>query len=185
MTRPVIRTERLLLEPLTVDHTDLLVELDSDPEVLRFIFGRALTRSEVIETWMPKRTRADADSRGIGFWVGWAANAFVGWWCLSVDDSDPSAAELGYRLPQQAWGHGYATEGGRALVEHGFGGVGLQLIWGETMAVNHASRRVLSKCGLRHVSTEVRRWPDPLPGWDQGEVRYELTREEWAVATWR
>lgn len=181
MTRPDIRTERLLLEPLTVEHTDLLVDLDSDSEVLRFIFGRALTRAEVVETWMPKRTRPDADARGIGVWVGTAAGDFLGWWCLSVDDTNPSAAELGYRLRRSAWGLGYATEGGRALVDYGFGQVGLDLIWAETMAVNHASRRVLGKCGLRHVSTQVRQWDDPIPGWEHGEVRYELPRAEWSA----
>jgi RimJ/RimL family protein N-acetyltransferase len=181
VTRPDLHTERLHLQPLTREHTDVLVDLDSDPEVLRFIFGRALTRAEVVGTWMPKRTRADADARGLGYWVGSAGGEFLGWWCLGVDDEDPSAAELGYRLRRSAWGRGYATEGGRALVDHGFERVGLDLIWGETMAVNHASRHVLAKCGLRHVSTEVRQWDDPLPGWEKGEVRYALTRDEWAA----
>ena len=38
---PVIHTERLRLVPLADEHLDLEVELDSDPEVLRFIAGRA------------------------------------------------------------------------------------------------------------------------------------------------
>lgn len=180
MPRPTLTTQRLRLEPLTVAHTEPLVELDSDPEVLRFIFGRALSRREVIETWMPRRTRPDADARGIGYWVGFADPGFLGWWSLAVDDGDESAAELGYRLRRDAWGRGYGTEGARALITYAFETVGLDRVWAETMAVNTGSRHVLEKCGLRELRTEVREWDDPLPGAELGEVVYEITRSEWA-----
>lgn len=179
MPRPTLTTKRLRLEPLTDTHAELLVELDSDAEVLRFIFGRALTRDEVLRTWMPRRTRPDADARGIGYWVGFAGSEFLGWWCLGVDDDDATAAELGYRLRRDAWGCGFAIEGARALLTHAFGTAGLERVWAETMAVNTGSRRVLAKAGLRQIRTEVREWDEPLPGSEQGEVVYELTRADW------
>jgi len=176
VTRPVLATERIRLEPLTADHTELLVELDADPAVLRYVFGRALTREEVVGTWLPRRTRADADARGLGWWIGSARDSgeFLGWWCLAVDDADASAAELGYRLRRDAWGRGLATEGARALLDHGFGTVGLTRVWAETMAVNTGSRGVLHKLGLRLTHTWVGSWPHPIQGWEQGDVRYEL-----------
>ena len=177
--RPRLTTDRLSLEPLTEAHTDLLVELDSDPEVLRFIFGRALTRDEVVTDHLPRRLRPDGPPRGMGYWAGFEDDAFVGWWTLAVDDSDPDTAELGYRLRRDAWGRGLATEGSRALLDHAFRTLGLPRVWGVTMAVNEGSRRVMSRLGLHHVRTEVQQWDDPLPGWDEGEVFYEVTREEW------
>jgi RimJ/RimL family protein N-acetyltransferase len=45
------------------------------------------------------------------------------------------------------------------------------------MAVNLASRRVMERCGLRHVRTFHLDWPEPIAGSDQGEVEYELLRE--------
>jgi RimJ/RimL family protein N-acetyltransferase len=174
MSRPVLTTPRLRLDPLTEDHLEQLVELDSDPEVLRHIFGRALTRDEVEQEWLAKRLRPDADARGLGYWAGVADDAFVGWWCLGVDDGDPDAAELGYRLRRSAWGRGYATEGSRALLEHAFGTVGLSRVWGETMAVNVGSRHVMEKLGMRLVRTYVGEWEYPLPGADHGEVVYEI-----------
>lgn len=182
--RPTLTTERILLEPLTLDHTDLLVELDSDPEVLRFLFGRALSREEVVTTCMPRRTRPEADARGLGYWVGFdrtvppAEPAFLGWWSLALDD-DPACAELGYRLRRDAWGRGLATEGARALLSHAFDTVGLARVRAETMAVNDASRGVLERLGMRHVRTRVERWDDPLPGAEQGEVDHEVTAEAW------
>jgi len=57
--------------------------------------------------------------------------------------------EVGYRLLPGAWGSGYATEGTRALVRHGFAGLGLARIIGLTHPENLASQRVLAKAGLR------------------------------------
>jgi hypothetical protein len=48
MSQPVLRTDRPLLVPLADRHLDLKVELDSDPEVLRYLHGRARTRDEAI-----------------------------------------------------------------------------------------------------------------------------------------
>ena len=178
--RPRLTTERLRLEPLTHDHTELLVELDSDPEVLRHIFGRALSREEVLTERLPGRLRADGPPRGIGYWAGFEDEVFVGWWCLAVDAEDAGTAELGYRLRRDAWGRGLATEGSRALLDHAFGTIGLHRVWGVTMAVNSGSRAVMEKLGMQLASSYVGDWDDPLPGWEQGEVVYELTREGWA-----
>jgi RimJ/RimL family protein N-acetyltransferase len=171
--RPTLRTARLRLEPLTEDHVELLVELDSDPEVLEHIFGRALTREESVGTWAPKRLLTDGLGRGA--WMGYDATGdWLGWWCLAVDADDDRAAELGYRLRRTAWGRGYATEGSRALLDHAFGELGLARVWAQTMAVNHRSRRVMEKLGMRHVRTDHGEWADPLPGAEQGEVVYEI-----------
>lgn len=175
LNRPVLTTERLRLEPLGPEHLDDVVELDGDPEVLRLIFGRALSRDEVVETWWPRRTRPDADARGLGYWAGRdTSGRFLGWWALVVDDEDPSAAELGYRLRRTAWGEGYATEGSRALLDHAFSTVGLERVWAETMAVNGRSRRVMEKLGMRLARSYVGEWEHPVEGWEQGEVVYEV-----------
>ena len=177
--RPLLTTERLRLEPLTADHTELLVELDSDAEVLRFIFGRALAPQEVVEQHLPRRLRPEGPPRGLGYWAGFEAGRFVGWWSLAVDDADDRTAELGYRLRRDAWGRGLATEGSRALLAHAFDTLDLPSVWGVTMAVNAGSRGVMTKLGMSHVHTDVEEWDDPLPGAELGEVRYEITREQW------
>jgi RimJ/RimL family protein N-acetyltransferase len=151
--RPVLTTARLRLEPLRPEHAELLVELDADPDVLEHIFGRALTREESLAAF-PLRLDPEGDERGLGLWVGFVRHDFVGWWCL-LRDADPTTAELGYRLHRAAWGRGLATEGARAMLDHGFKTVGLDSVWAETRTSNLASRNVLSKCGLSLVS-EVR-----------------------------
>ncbi len=61
-----------------------------------------------------------------------------------------------------------------------FGELGLARIHAQTMAVNTGSRRVMEKAGLRYLRTFHLAWPDPLPGADQGEVEYAITRADWS-----
>ena len=63
-------------------------------------------------------------------------------------------------MRKSAWGHGYATEGSRALIRKGFTESGVQRVTAEAMAANMASRRVMEKAGL----TLVRTFGQPLPG---------------------
>jgi len=190
MPRPVLRTERIELRPLTMEHLPLLVDLDADPEVLRHILGRARTEAEACDFWGPICGDAYADHLGLGFWVGFALGTedFLGWWDVSPARGDlydeagrpivPVRAEAGWRLRREFWRAGLASEGAAALFAHGFA-VGLEVIWAETMAVNLASRGVMRRLGMRHVRTDVRSWPNPLPGAAEGEVIYEMPREEW------
>ncbi|WP_241680851.1 GNAT family N-acetyltransferase [Pseudactinotalea suaedae] len=181
--RPTLATPRMVLEPMRPEHLPHLVDLDGDPEVMRHLIGRARTAEEARAHWRPFCERTAADRHGLGFWVGFADGDFVGWWDASpplpVTDRVPSTAEVGWRLRRQRWGGGLATEGARAVLEHCFVTVGLLRVTAETMAVNQASRGVMRKLGMRHVRTEVREWDDPLPSAEQGEVVYEITREEW------
>ena len=104
-------------------------------------------------------------------------SAFVGWFCLWPESEE--VAELGYRLRRMEWGQGLASEGASALINWGFESCGYDSIFACTMAVNHASRRVLEKIGLNYVRTVHVDWPDRFPGIEDGEVQYELLRSEW------
>jgi RimJ/RimL family protein N-acetyltransferase/protein-L-isoaspartate O-methyltransferase len=161
--------------------TDLpdLVALNGDPEVMAFI-GPPLSAEEVAAE-LPGWVAGHGD---FGLWAGRTADGFAGVWFLSHDPDDPAAGEIGWRLPRQTWGQGYAVEGARALVDHAFGTLGLGRVWAETMAVNERSRRVMERLAMRHVATDVRAWDEPIAGWEQGEVVYELTRRDATAALW-
>ena len=47
MAQPRLHTERLVLVPLAEEHLPFEIELDSEPEVMRYITGRALSPVEV------------------------------------------------------------------------------------------------------------------------------------------
>ena len=183
MSRPVLTTERLRLEPLTAEHTDVVATIDADPEVMRFLTGHERPRDEVVEQWLPHMTDPVLDARGLGYWVGYAEEEPVGWWCLTrrgdTHDEEPATGWLGYRLLRTAWGRGTPRRGGRAArarLRH----LGLERVRAETMAVNTRSRAVLD---ARHApgADLGRQWEDPLPGWERGEVVYLLTDGDWRL----
>jgi RimJ/RimL family protein N-acetyltransferase len=173
-------TERLRLRRLTVADVDALVELDSDPEVMRFLSGGRPTPLAVVRDEQVPTVLAQYDRHpGLGRWAALdrGTGDFLGWFALDPS-ADGTEAELGYRLRRRTWGRGLATEGSRALVRYALDTVGVRRVWAETMAVNSRSRRVMEKAGLRYVRTFHLRWDAPIPGSEHGEVEYELRRED-------
>lgn len=58
-------------------------------------------------------------------------------------------AALGYYVHELYRRKGYATEGARTLIEHGFRDLGFRRIFATVECSNGASIRVAEKCGLR------------------------------------
>jgi RimJ/RimL family protein N-acetyltransferase len=180
----VVETPRLVLRRLSMDDLDDMVALDSDPEVMRYVTGGAGTsREDMRDDLLPHLMRYDERPGGYGFLAAEDhAGTFLGWFHLRPPPgSPPDEAELGYRLNRAAWGRGYATEGARALVDRAFRDLGARRVWASAMAVNTGSVRVMEKCGMRLV----RRFAfsgEPIPGAEEGDVEYAITREEWERA---
>jgi len=124
------------------------------------------------------------ESTGMGFWAVEVKTTgeFLGWFHLRPGDGhETTEPELGYRLRRSAWGQGYATEGGRALIDKAFAQLGVRRVLAETMTVHTASRRVMERCGLRLVREFHADWPDRIPGDEHGDVEYAIDREEWEL----
>lgn len=179
MVQAILVTERLAFFPVTRADVDALTELDSDPEVLRYI-SRKPTPRRAIESQVAAAIAEYERTPGFGLWVARRRSdrEFLGWFALRRGD-DRGHATLGYRLRRAVWGQGYASEGGRALVDYGFAQHGLSRITADTMAVNERSRRVMAAIGMSHLRTYHEEFEDPLPGTEHGEVEYQITRDEW------
>lgn len=179
---PAFTTTRLSLRDAQPDDLALLVALDRDPGVKRYIDDGAPVDAadvqEKLDWWLGYRERTP----GYGFWLAFAREdgRFVGWFHLRRGSDRPlDEPELGYRLHRVEWGRNYATEGSERLVEHAFTEQGARLVFAETMAVNTGSRRVMEKLGMRHVRTFHADWPVRIPGDEEGDVEYAITRDEW------
>jgi RimJ/RimL family protein N-acetyltransferase len=185
----ILKTPRLFIRQFTQNDVDNLFDLDSDPEVMRYL-GRAapreVLRDEIIPFNLDVYNRLDR----LGTWAAESADdgEFLGWFCLRPGpDGDITNNELGYRLRRSTWNKGYATEGSRALINMGFTDLGVQRVYAHTMTVNAASRRVMEKCGLTLVHTVPYDGPNAhiIDGAEHGEVEYALTKPEWKARTAR
>jgi RimJ/RimL family protein N-acetyltransferase len=186
MPQITLRTARLDLIPLGDEHLEHEVELDSDPEVLRYLSGRARSPSEVGQVHQKRLARAE-EVDGLGIWAGFLhaeSESFVGLWMLQPPRGPsqpkvPGEADLGYRLLRRHWRQGLASEGSRELIRHGFEDLGLNRIFAQTMAVNAPSRATMSSLGMRFVRSFHEDYDEPVPGSEQGEVEYEMRRQDW------
>ena len=184
MAQKDLQTKRLQLVPLAPEHETHIIALNSDASVMKYIEGRGHTTEEAILDHA-ERLASGEKTAGLGHWVGFKDGNFVGWWALSPAKNDgaddTSTAELGYRLLPTYWRQGLAKEGSKELLRHGFEELGLESVFGQTMAVNVPSRVTMESCGLRHVRTFYLEFDDPLPGTELGEVEYRITSGEWEV----
>ena len=180
----VLETARLRLRRFTPEDLELLVQLDSDPEVMRYITGGPATSRELYERvilprWLELYRRHPAR----GYWAAEPRDGgeFLGWFHLREDRIEPGYLELGYRLSRSAWGQGLATEGSLGVLRHGFGPAGATRISARALVGNLASQRVMRKCGLRFAGRFD--YPDDapggLPGLGRAAVKFEITLPEW------
>ncbi len=149
-----METTRLTLRRFTEADEDDLVELDSDPEVMRFINGGEPTPRERIRGQIRRLLDYYTRFEDYGFWAAHdTSGRFLGWFQFVPRTDEALEIELGYRLRRPAWGKGYATEGARALIRKGFTELRAERVVAETMTANLGSRHVLEKAGLTLVDT--------------------------------
>ncbi len=185
-----LATERLILRRLTEADADNLFELDSDPEVMRYLTGGIPhTREEIVDRVLPRFLGYYERYRQYGFWaaIERTSGEFLGWFHFRPYRNAPEEIELGYRLKRSAWGKGYATEGSRALIKKGFTEFGVGKIVADTLAGNVRSRRVMEAVGMKLEQAFVCD-PDEFPAWSEEErrgVKYAISRVQWEAGAQR
>ena len=148
-----LTTERLHLRPFTAADREAIHAVYSDPEVMRYV-GHGAHRTPA-ETAAALRVYGEVlERRGFSFLAvterdGGALVGDAGLHPLGDD------IELGYTLARGAWGRGYATELGRALLAYAFDVLGAARVVAQVEPENTASRRVLEKLGMRAVDTRT------------------------------
>jgi len=151
-------TDRLVLREIISEDEAGLFEMDSDPEVHRYLGNEPVTSIGQIREVIQFIRKQYADF-GIGRWavVEKETGSFLGWAGLKFRPDEVNGYrdfyEVGYRFMRQNWGKGYATEAARASVKYGFEEMKLPEIHAMADSRNKASRNVLQKCGLKYVNS--------------------------------
>jgi RimJ/RimL family protein N-acetyltransferase len=181
---PTITTARLVLRRWRDEDREPFAALNADPEVMRY-FPRLLTREE--SDRFIERIEARFEADGFGQWAVERREdgrflGFTGLAPASFEASFTPAIEVGWRFARFAWGHGYATEAGRAALRYGFEVVGLGSILSWTSVLNRPSIAVMERIGMHHDPADDFDHPlvavgNPL----RRHVLYRLDREEWAA----
>lgn len=147
-----LRTARTLLRQWQDSDLEAWVAMNADPAVRRH-FPTVLTRDEALAE--ADRIRASLARRGWGCWAleipGLLPFAgFVGLIVPAWEAPFTPAVEIGWRLPQAAWGRGYASEAAAAAAAFAFGPLRLDELVAITLPGNEPSRRVMARIGMAH-----------------------------------
>lgn len=145
-----LETARLRLRYWNDDDVDAWAEMNADPNVMQFFSGPVDRDESRTEAAM---LRAELVKQGYGWWVVEVKGApgFSG--VLVLDDirfDAPFAPhrEITWRFPVHAWGHGYASEGARALIAYAFDTLRWDEVVSFTAETNARSRMVMERIGM-------------------------------------
>ncbi len=172
----ILETERLFLRELVLEDQQDLFELDSDPEVHRYIEQKPVkSMDEIVK--VIEMLQNQYKENGIARWavIDKKSNECVGWSGLKYFNQSLNSHthfyELGYRFKQKHWGKGFATESARAILNHGFQELNIKSIYAITHPKNSNSKHVLQKLGFKFI--EVFDYDGDPTCW------FELTKSDW------
>lgn len=153
-----LETERFILREIIPTDVDGLFQLDSDPEVHRFLGNRPVTdKSQIVEAI--HLIRKQYIDNGIGRWaiISKDKNEFIGWSGLKlvtdITNNHKNYYDLGYRLIKKYWRKGIATETALASLKYAFNELNAVEVFAMADCENIASNKILKKVGLHFIET--------------------------------
>ncbi len=145
MHRYELKTERLLLRPLTVADADAVWEWAGDERVARYMVYPTYTDKEAVREWLRRVEAADGVYE-FGF-QRLCDGLLIGSGSIGPDEK-PGFWCFGYNLRHDCWGMGYATEAAKAMIAFAHDAFGATRFRASHVEPNRASGHVMEKCGL-------------------------------------
>lgn len=156
MSAPTFETARLRLRPWRDEDVPHWVEMNADPRVMEF-FPSVYSKEYAEE--VAARLRTHLEREGFGWWIAELKdrNRFAGTIAVQLVPFEAHftpAYEIGWRLPYEMWGNGYATEGAQALLDFALTQLACDEIVAMTAALNVRSQRVMERLGMTHNAAD-------------------------------
>ena len=139
-----LQTARLILRPPRLQDAKAIAALANDIRI-----AQNTLRLPHPYTVADAETFIASTDKGVGeaaFIVTLRSGALIG---VAGIAKNGNAPELGYWVGVPFWGHGYATEAARAVIDYAFTERGCEELQSGARISNPASRRVLEKCGFQ------------------------------------
>ncbi|WP_372754824.1 GNAT family N-acetyltransferase [Labilibaculum sp.] len=149
----LFETERLFLREIQPSDAESMFEMDSDPEVYKFL-GRKPIRTLAQSKKMIESIRDQYKNIGIGRWaiVEKESGNFVGWTGFKFEKENENGQHdfynLKFRLLRKYWGKGYVTEATKAAIRYAFTELKFTEIFSMTLISNVKSQHILDKLGF-------------------------------------
>lgn len=174
----LLHTARLQLRPLRPADAPAVFKLHADPEAMRHWSTPPWTDPAQAETLIADDLLAlpVGDYLRLGL-QRQADGQLIGLVSLFACHLASRRAELGYILLRHAWGQGFMHEALLALLDHGFGALGLNRLEADIDPRNLASARTLQRLGFQPEGLLRQRWI--VAGQVSDSALYGLLRQDW------
>lgn len=156
---PVIKTQRLILRPLSNDDSESLLKIFSDPEVMKYWNTPPWTKIEDALAFINSSQESMQSEESLVLGVHLKQTGELLGKCLLFNYARESRrAEIGFGLSRSCWGKGFIGEAGEALIQYGFNTLGLRRIEAEIDPENLSSAKALEKLGFKKEGHLRQRW---------------------------
>jgi ribosomal-protein-alanine N-acetyltransferase len=155
-----LKTERLLLRELRKTDLEGMFELDSNPEVHKYLGNNTIKTKAAAEKNIAFVIK-QYQEHDIGRFavIEKSSGDFIGWSGLKLNKGTKESLngyldfiDIGYRFIPKYWKKGYALESAIACLEYGFKTMNLDIIYGAAEIENIGSNKILQKIGLQFVN---------------------------------
>ena len=154
-----LETERLLIRPWRHEDAERLLDLLSRLEVVKWLGdGEPVVMKDLHEAHARIDRYAERDAPPLGIWAvertsdGLIVGTVL---LLTLPNAEHGEVEIGWHLHPAAWGNGYATEAGAALIERAWQH-GLSEVYAVVYPDNAASQAVCRRLGMEHLGLTER-----------------------------
>ena len=175
-----VRLERVLLRPFVPSDFDAVLDMQTRPEVVRYLMWDVMDR-DAVTTFLDRRLRQtsiDGDDTAIVLAATIPpSDRMIGEFMLRLSSARHRQGEIGWSLHPDAQGHGYATEAAHELLRIAFEDLGLHRVVADADPRNTGSLRIMERLGMRHEA--LYREAFFLKGEWVDETHYAILEDEW------
>ena len=175
----ILTTDRLILRDFEASDWAAVLRYQSDPRYLTYYAWTERTPEEAqafVQMFLDHQAAHPRHKFQLAITLK-GTGKLIGNCGIRQDRAGALQADVGYELDPDHWGHGYAFEAARTMVEYGFSTLGVHRVWSWCIADNRRSAHLLEKLGmtqegrLRENERYKGRWWDTL--------MYGILEAEW------
>lgn len=150
-----LETPRLYLREFTIEDAQLLIDLNSNPNVTRYTGdgpvkdlaeAKRILTDIILPQYKNKMGRWAVHLKSNNEFIGWCGLKFI---------AEENEIDLGYRFFENHWGKGYASESAKAVLEYGVNTLKLKNIIARAAKDNVASINVIKKLGMVYLKDDM------------------------------
>lgn len=150
-----LETPRLYLREFTIEDAQLLIDLNSNPNVTRYTGdgpvkdieeAKRILTDIIFPQYKNKMGRWAVHLKSNDEFIGWCGLKFI---------AEENEIDLGYRFYENYWGKGYASESAKAVLEYGVNTLKLKNIIARAAKDNAASINVIKKLGMVYLKEDM------------------------------